>query len=98
MDFDATEHAALALMFGVFEHGAAKRRLVGELAGMSIEIAVRPLAHRTGDAPSCDEIMPPVAGRRHRKGRLADKRDEKAVSAAAKRDARDVRGFVGSGR
>ncbi len=83
---DAAEHFALALMFGVFEYGGAECRLVGELAGMAVEIAALPFAHWSRNAPGCDEIMPAIAAGRHRKSRLADKCNEKAVSAAAESD------------
>ncbi len=92
-NFLATERALLALVLSIFEHAGAKRRLVGELAGVTVEIVTRPLAHRTPEAPRCDEVVPVVARLRHGEGGVADPRDAHAVGTRAERNPRESWGL-----
>jgi hypothetical protein len=95
-DLTPAEGALLTLMLGVFHDLRAKGRLIGELAGMTVEIRPRPLRHGTANAPATREIVTPVAGGQHGKGVGGDAGDGKTLSAAAERHLRESGGGIHS--
>ncbi len=88
-----SERCALPLVEGVLLDMRAKRRLVGKLTGMAVEIAARPFGHGPADTPARDKIVPAVAGWSHGEGVLTDKGNAKPVGASAKRNSRKPGGF-----
>ena len=50
-DLAAAECLPFALMFGVLDHALAKRRLVGEFAGMAVEVGSPTLGERSAILP-----------------------------------------------
>src|SRR5512133_20050 len=76
------ERALFALMLGVLHDLRPEGRLVGEPAGMAVEVGALPFGNRPVDAPAGREIMAGVASRQHGEGRVADASDEIAVATA----------------
>lgn len=97
-----SESCALLLVAGVLLDMRAKRRLVGKLTGMAVEIAARPFGHGPADTPARDKIVPAIPGRNHGERRFTGKRNWVTVGAAAKTNPQITGGLVvsypGTGR
>lgn len=84
IDFATAKRYGMLLVESVLLDMRAKRRLVGKLAGMAVEIAARPFGHGPADTPAHDKIVPAVPDRNHGERRFTDKRNGISVGAAAK--------------
>ena len=84
-------------MFGVLDHACTKRRLVGEFAGMAVEVGSPPLGERPGDLTTEAKIMPPITAGQHRERRVVQAGDRKPVRGSAKRDLRISGSIIGFG-
>ncbi len=93
VDLATSESCALLLVEGVLLDMRAKRRLVGKLTGMAVEIAPRPFGHGPADTPARDKIVPAIAGWSHGECRFPDKRNAKPIGASAKRNSWKTGGF-----
>ena len=86
-------------MLGVLRDLGAEGRLVGEFAGMAIEVRALPFGDRSADAPAGRQIMAAVARRQHGEGGVGNTRGEEAIAAATELDVREYGGrVVGHGR
>ncbi len=85
---------ALALVLGILRDLGAEGGLVGELAGMAVEVGALPFGHRPADAPAGREIVAALACRQHGEGGVGNARGEEAVAAATKLDLGESGGRV----
>ncbi len=91
-DLPASERTTLALVIGILFHLRPEGGLIGEFAGMAVEIRPLPLLNRPADVPAAGEIEAPLCSGQHGEGIFPGQRGEKPFRGAAELFRRDAAG------
>ena len=71
-------------MLRLLDNMSGKGGLIGELAGMAVEVCASPLVKRTADLPAGGQIIPSGMAGQHGEGAITDTRDGKPFTGSTK--------------